>query len=463
LIPHGILGWSHEVSVIQRDDLTVDIRKSAKAVSPEEQIPEGRMPLALQAAQKSPLIAVSNRLIPKLVEAGLRVHTIGVDRVTSSFYYLAEGGGEDPIRCEGDLVAAVGTMLGDRAETAAIERVLDGLVDRLLRALSRNRVCELDVELAAALPRAAADGSGLADVNLERFEKELSELVNGSTKYVEFAEEIAAKLTETNDRRFPVPLFGAARKVPQGPFDLTVGQCKVSLPTYERWIMATPLTEPAAAGAPIAAAAAPPPKPAPISAPPPAARAAVPASTRPPAPAMPAASREPLSRPPSSVVGAPSRPPQTPQSARLPERPKVTTSKLPDVAEKAAAEKAAAEKAAAEKLAAEKAAADKLAAEKAAAEKVAAEKAAADKLAAEKAAAEKVAAEKAAAEKVAAEKAAAEKAAAEKAAEEAKQTKGGELEKATVPQTNDGMLWIMLAVVVLAAAALAIWQFFTQK
>ena len=68
----------------------------------------------------------------------VRVHTIGVDRVTSSFYYLAEGGGEDQIRIEGDLVQSVGAMLGERADNAAIERVLDGLPDRLLRALSKE-------------------------------------------------------------------------------------------------------------------------------------------------------------------------------------------------------------------------------------------------------------------------------------------------------------------------------------
>ena len=182
-VPRGILGWSTEVSFVGRDALTEEIRRSTKLVMPDEQIPPARMPLTAQAAQKSPLIAVSSKLVPKLVESGVRVHTVGVDRVTSSFYYLAEGGGEEQIRIEGDLVQSVGAMLGERADNAAIERVLDGLPDRLLRALSKDRVSELTVELAALLPRAASDGRGTAEVDLDAFEKQLSELIASGEKY----------------------------------------------------------------------------------------------------------------------------------------------------------------------------------------------------------------------------------------------------------------------------------------
>ena len=245
-VPRGILGWTTEITVVARDALSEDIRRSTKLVMPEEQIPPVRLPLTSQAAQKSPLVAVSSKLVPKLVEAGLRVHTVGVDRVTSSFYYLAEGGGEDQIRIEGDLVQSVGAMLGERADNAAIERVLDGLPDRLLRALSKDRVSELTVELAAALPRAAADGSGTQDIDIDAFEKALSDLIGGAEKYAKVGQDIANRLAETSDRRVEVPLFGEARKVSQGPFDITVGERRVSLPTYERWVMSNPLGEPAA-------------------------------------------------------------------------------------------------------------------------------------------------------------------------------------------------------------------------
>ncbi len=259
-VPRGILGWSHEVSVVLRESLTDEIKKTTKLVMPEEQIPPARMPLTAQAAQKSPLVAVSSKLAPKLVELGVRVHTIGVDRVTSSFYYLAEGGGEDQVRIEGDLVQAVGTMLGERADNAAIERVLDGLPDRLLRSLSKDRVSELTVELAAALPRAAADGSGTTDIDLDQFEKDLGKLIGDAEKLQGPAREIANKIAETNDRRLDVPIYGDARKVSQGPFDITVGDRRVSLGTYERWIMsgtaeASPKSVPGASRAGLAPSA----------------------------------------------------------------------------------------------------------------------------------------------------------------------------------------------------------------
>jgi hypothetical protein len=299
LLPKGILGWSHELSVVPREALTEEIRRTTKAVMPEEQIPPAKYPLTLEAAKKSPLVAVSSRLVPKLVEAGARVHTIGVDRVTSSFYYLAEGGGEEPARVEGDLVQSVGAMLGERADNAAIERVLDGIVDRLLRALSRDRVSELAVELAAALPRAAADGSGLDDVDLDAFERDLGTLVGQSEKMVVQAREIADKLAGTYERKLDVPLFGDARKVSQGPFDLTVGEQKVALPTYERWIMAHVATEPGKAPPPEA-------KPSSDAKPAAAAKAAPRPASVP--PARPAAT--PLPRPAAAKAG-----PQAPEDA----------------------------------------------------------------------------------------------------------------------------------------------------
>ncbi len=244
MVPKGVLGWSSEVSVVLREALTEDVRREAKIVMPEEQIPQARMPLSHQAALKSPLVAVSSRLTQKLTDAGIRVHTVGADRVTSSFYYIGEGGTEPMVRAEGDLVAAVGAMLGERADNAAIERVLDGLVDRLVRSLSKDRITELSLELAAALPRASADGTGLQDVDLESFEKDLSELVATSEKYQAALQEIATKIGDTNERKVEIPLYVDARKSSQGPFDLEVSTEKVPLGTHDRWLLTGPLTEP---------------------------------------------------------------------------------------------------------------------------------------------------------------------------------------------------------------------------
>ena len=62
MIPRGVLGWSTEVSVVLRDAITDTIKRDAKVVMPEEQIPTGKYPLTHQAALKSPLVAVTSRL-----------------------------------------------------------------------------------------------------------------------------------------------------------------------------------------------------------------------------------------------------------------------------------------------------------------------------------------------------------------------------------------------------------------
>lgn len=339
--PRGILEWSTEVSVVVREAMTEEVRRETKAVMPEEQIPPARFPLTLEAAKRSPLVAVSSRLTSKLVEQNVRVHTIGVDRMTSSFFYIAEGGGEEAMTVSGDLVQAVAEMLGERADNAAIERVLDSLVDRLLRSLSKDRVTELGVELAAALPRAAADGSGAQGIDLEAFEKDLAALVAASEKYAAPMQEIADKLAGSPDRKVDVPLWGDARKVPQGPFDLTVGDRKVTLGTYERWVMSGPFTEPSAAKpAPAPAPAAKPapsPKPAeakPASSPKPAEpalRSPTPAPAKAAALAAPIAPRPASDRPPPPRPATKSRPEsgeiEAPVVAKAAEPPKVEEKK----------------------------------------------------------------------------------------------------------------------------------------
>ena len=211
MAPKGILQWSTEVSVVPREALTEDVRRETKAVMPDEQIPPAKYPLTLEAAKRSPLVAVSSKLASKLTEQNVRVHTIGVDRMTSSFFYIAEGGGEDSITVSGDLVQAVAEMLGERADNAAIERVMDSIVDRLLLSLSKGRVTELAVELAASLPRAANDGSGAKDVDLDQFEKDLAGLVGASEKYGAHLQEVADKITASTERKVDVPLYVDAR------------------------------------------------------------------------------------------------------------------------------------------------------------------------------------------------------------------------------------------------------------
>src|SRR5262245_39655964 len=69
-VPKGTAAWQTEVAVVAREALTDDIQQKTKLVMPEAQIPRARMPLTAQAAAASPLVAVSTKLAPKLVEAG---------------------------------------------------------------------------------------------------------------------------------------------------------------------------------------------------------------------------------------------------------------------------------------------------------------------------------------------------------------------------------------------------------
>ncbi len=254
-VPAGLMTWTREVSLVARASINDAVRKATKAVMPEEQIPAARLPWTLRAAKASPFVSIAPELVRPLVELGVHVVTVGLDRVTSSFYFIAEGGGRESMRVEGDLIEAAGLALGDRAETAALERVLDGIVDRLLRVLSHGAMTELAVELASLLPRMASDGSGLEDVALERFEASLSAMVRASEPHRAAATEIVTRLSSDAEHSVPVPLFYEARKNVLGPFALTLGDTTLAMPTYERWVMRRSFAEVAPAVAPPANAA----------------------------------------------------------------------------------------------------------------------------------------------------------------------------------------------------------------
>jgi hypothetical protein len=352
----GIRTWSREILVVQKADVTEALRKELGVTLPEAHPQAASLANARRAAQASPLVAVESAIAEKLAAKGVRVHTIGSDRITGGFYYFAEGGSRPPVRVQGNLVDMVAPALDASADNAAVEASLDGVIDRALVELSDGVLHEAQIELAAALP-ALGEDAGEAAVKLQTLEGFVALAANRASKYEERARAVVEALGRVKgggEGAVVVPLFGDAHRAPQPEIEVEYAEGasgeprKRKLPARNRWLVAGLQSE---------------------------------------------------TMPPPAVA-------------------KVDDGKA--AAERAAAEKAAREKAAAEKAAAEKAAAEKAAAEKAAAEKAAAEKAAAEKAAAEKAAAEKAAAEKAAAEKAAAEKAAAEKAAAEKAAEQKK-------------------------------------------
>ena len=373
----GIHTWSREISVVLKTDVNEATCRELGVTLPEAHPEAARLENARRAAQASTLVAVDSAVVDKLVAKGVRVHTIGSDRITGGFYYFAQGGTGEAVRVQGNLVEMVASTLAASADNAAVEACLDGVIDRVLQELSDGVLSEAQIELAAALPALGEPASESA-VKLQTLEGFLALAGARASKYEERARTVVdavGRATRRGEDRTQLPLFGDARRVLQPELEVEYaggesgGQRKLKLPERSRWFVAGLASE-----------------------------------TMPP-PAV--ASKADVEKEAAAKAAA--------QKAAAE---KAATEKA--AAEKAAAEKAAAQKAAAEKAAAEKAAVEKAAAEKAAAEKAAAEKAAAEKrAAAEKAAAEKrAAAEKAAAEKVAAEKAAAERAAAEKAAAE---------------------------------------------
>jgi hypothetical protein len=235
--PRGIREWEREVSVIKRDQLTDAIRRDLGATLPEEQIPAAKLPLTSRAAKESPLMAVAQNLVEKLVEKGVRVHTIGFDKISGGFYYFAEGGGES-VRIQGDLIEMISPALGDGG-SSDLESCLDGVIDRMLVDLSNGVLTEGAVELAEALPRLATDGRGAADCDLDAFEAGASKLHAGSLKYEQQARALLDKLAnKTNGAQgelVPVPLYGEAQRDSQASMLVDLGGKQVTLKPRDRW------------------------------------------------------------------------------------------------------------------------------------------------------------------------------------------------------------------------------------
>jgi hypothetical protein len=382
----GIHTWSQEISVVHKADVSEAVSRQLGVMLPERQPDMSRLHNAQRAAQASDLVAVDSSLVDKLVAQGVRVHTIGADRITGGFYYFAKGGAGEAVRLQGNLVEMVAATLPASADNATVEACLDGVIPRVLAELSGGKVSEDQIELAATLP-ALGEPAADAAVKLQTLEGFLVLAVTRASKYEDRARAVVEALDQRarrGDDEARVPLFGDARRVVQPALEIEYAEGesgarrRLTLPARSRWFVAGLLSE---------------------------------------------------TMPPPAVE------PKVVEDTAAAERAAAEKAAAEKVAiDKAAAEKAAAQRAAAERAAAEKAAAEKAAAEKAAAEKAAAERAAADKVAAEKLAAEKAAAkvawEKAAAERAALERAAAEEAIVQRAAEEKAAAERAVVEKA---------------------------------
>jgi hypothetical protein len=199
MVPRGIMGWAHEIACIGRADASILV-STLKATQPHEQIAPKKFPMAKRAADVSPLLALSTNLAGEARDRGVRVHTIGVDRVSAGFYYFGEGGTAAAVRAQGNLIDMLAPSLVPSSTNAEIQALLDSLIDRLLRELSGGIVTEADVELANALPRFSKDGTGLEETDIEAFDKNARLLSLESAHLDTGARELVAALAEATRR-----------------------------------------------------------------------------------------------------------------------------------------------------------------------------------------------------------------------------------------------------------------------
>jgi hypothetical protein len=238
LEPIGLSRWENELSFVVRGDLTATVARALRATLPVEQIAPKRFPMAHQAVEVSPLLPIAPNLVASVRGEGVRVHTVGVDRVSSGFYYFAEGGPDDAVRVQGNLVEMLAPSLTASSSNAEISALVEGLIDRLLVQLSGGVASELDVELANALPRLSRDGTGLLGTDLDAFDSTARALAAGSERWASSGRPLAqaiaaaARLGQTFAR---VPLYGEALLESPAPLDVLVGGRLQRLPGQSLW------------------------------------------------------------------------------------------------------------------------------------------------------------------------------------------------------------------------------------
>ena len=238
MIPRGIERWEQEVSFVRRDDMTAELAKALHATRPHEQIAPKRFASAARAVEASPLLALSGNLAEAARKEGVRVHTVGVDRVSADFYYFAEGGAGEPVRVQGNLVEMLADRVGAATTNAEIEALQVSLIHRLLSALSQGVVSELDVELAGALPRLSRDGTGLLGIDLEAFEAQAQAIALESARFEAAGRrlaEVLASAASAGQRHASVPLYGEAQRETMAPLEVQISGKPLQLPESFRW------------------------------------------------------------------------------------------------------------------------------------------------------------------------------------------------------------------------------------
>src|SRR5580698_816763 len=81
-VPRGIAQWERELSFVARSGMTPGLASALRATLPDAQIAPKRYPGAKKAVDAAPFLALSSNLVDDVRAQGLRVHTVGVDRVS---------------------------------------------------------------------------------------------------------------------------------------------------------------------------------------------------------------------------------------------------------------------------------------------------------------------------------------------------------------------------------------------
>jgi hypothetical protein len=293
-VPRGIADWERELSFVTRASMTPGLASALRATLAGDQIAPKRFPQTKKAVEASPLLALAGNLVDDVRAQGVRVHTVGVDRVSGGFYYFEEGGKGEPVRVQGNLVDMLAPSIGSSSTNAEIAAHMEGLIDRLLLSLSGGVVSELAVELADALPRLSRDGTGLLGTDLAAFEAQAAAFASRASRWEAGARRIPRALEEAARkglRSTPVPLFGEAQQEARPDLEVLIaGETRTLAGPIVWTVTGTPREEPKPAAAPA-----------------PAAGGATPARPSPsPVPARPSPSPTPARRSPSPVPAKPS-------------------------------------------------------------------------------------------------------------------------------------------------------------
>jgi hypothetical protein len=241
----GLSAWSREISVASKADVSDALCRDLGVALPEAHPEAAKLGNARRAAQASTLVAVESSLVDRLVAKGVRVHTIGSDRITGGFYYFAKGGKAEPVRVQGNLVDMIAPALTASADNAALEACLDGVIGRILAELSGGSISESPIELAAALPSLGESASEAA-AKLQTLEGYLVLAAMRASKYEERARSVVETLGQAarlGKDSVNVPLFGDAVRAAQAELEIEYADGEsgtrrtLKLPERRRWLV----------------------------------------------------------------------------------------------------------------------------------------------------------------------------------------------------------------------------------